>query len=579
MPSITTWTRLEPRARAGDMRPALEAQIHDPLWLLTRQWQFGEYLADDAGSPVWIRVRAQSDSLTAYRPGALPAAGAPATPREDYLPGVPLEALAEREQTPAVDLRAAGESGQHLTRLLGGAGLAEVAAAVLRAWALPLPGPTDERPAAATAQSPAVRRYLAVMGGRVPDGHRTADALRPLLPSGSVPPGLELTAAETAAALPVLRTWLAWHDARHLAAPADGDAWQPGRMEYRFSVGADVGGPLGSTAPGTEVTLAAPEYLGGRLDWSDFTVTGATGLAPAPARTEVTATVLPAPAAFPGMPARRYWEFEDARVSLGQVETVPDDLARMLLAEYATVYSNDWYVVPLDLGAGTLTTVSSVVVGDTFSSALGGPTLMPAPGTGAGDAHWSLFRLSTATGGRHPAFLLPPATAQGLDGEPLEEVLFARDEGANQAWAVEHTVTDAVGAPLDRTRSPQPPADPGPFTKDALGYRLMSPVPEHWVPLLPVEVRPGAVRLRRGHLTRPLPDGTREPVPPLGRLLNPGGTLDVHQEEVPREGAIVIRAWQYTRGADGRPYLWVGRRKRTGRGESSSGLRFDELRP
>ncbi|MDG9702545.1 hypothetical protein [Streptomyces sp. DH37] len=36
---------------------------------------------------------------------------------------------------------------------------------------------------------------------------------------------------------------------------------------------------------------------------------------------------------------------------------------------------------------------------------------------------------------------------------------------------------------------------------------------------------------------RPLPDGTREPVPPLGRLPNSGGTLDVHREEVPREGA------------------------------------------
>ncbi|GAA2463514.1 hypothetical protein [Streptomyces macrosporus] len=577
MPSITTWTRLEPRARAGDMRPALEARIHDPLWLLARQWQFGEYLADDAGSPVWIRVRARSDGITAYRPGPLPSAGTPAAPVEAYSPGVPLEALAEREAVPSADLRAAGESGRHLLRLLDAAGLGEVAAAVLRTWKLPPPGAPDDSPATAPEQSAAVRRYLAVMGGRAPDGDLAAEALRPLLPTDEVPPDLRLTAARTAAALPVLRTWLAWHDARYLAAPAGDDAWQPARMEYHFSVGADTGGPLDGTAPGTEVTLVAPEYLGGRLDWSDFVATGPTGLAPEPARAEVAATVLPAPAAFPGMPARRYWEFEDARVSLGAVETAPDDLARMLLAEYATVYSNDWYVVPLDLDAGTLTTVTSVVVGDTFGSALGGPTLMPPPGGGAGDAHWSLFRLSTASGGRHPAFLLPPATAQGLEGEPLEEVLLARDEGANQAWAVEHTVTDAVGAPLDRTRAATPPEEPDPFARGALGYRLMSSVPDHWIPLLPVEVRPGAVRLRRGRLTRPLPDGGREPVPPLGRLLDPGGTLDLYHEEVPREGAVVTRAWQYARGADGRGYLWVGRRKRTGRGESSSGLRFDTL--
>ena len=52
IPSITTWTRLEPLPREGSMTRSLQAQVRDPLWFLTRQWQVGEFLGDDAGSPV-----------------------------------------------------------------------------------------------------------------------------------------------------------------------------------------------------------------------------------------------------------------------------------------------------------------------------------------------------------------------------------------------------------------------------------------------------------------------------------------------------------------------------------------------
>ena len=39
----------------------------------------------------------------------------------------------------------------------------------------------------------------------------------------------------------------------------------------------------------------------------------------------------------------------------------------------------------------------------------------------------------------------------------------------------------------------------------------------------------------------------------------------------------MTRAFQFTRWVDGRPLLWLGRRKRAGRGEGSSGLRFDVI--
>jgi len=54
--------------------------------------------------------------------------------------------------------------------------------------------------------------------------------------------------------------------------------------------------------------------------------------------------------------------------------------------------------------------------------------------------------------------------------------------------------------------------------------------------------------------------------------------LRVEDEEVPRDGIELTRAFNYARDAQGRALLWIGRRKKTGRGEGASGLRFDVIR-
>src|SRR5260221_2704220 len=69
LPSITSWMRLEPRPRDATMARSLQAQLRDPLWLLTRQWQLGEYAGTDAGSPVQATLGVQTQPLTGYRAG------------------------------------------------------------------------------------------------------------------------------------------------------------------------------------------------------------------------------------------------------------------------------------------------------------------------------------------------------------------------------------------------------------------------------------------------------------------------------------------------------------------------------
>jgi hypothetical protein len=54
--------------------------------------------------------------------------------------------------------------------------------------------------------------------------------------------------------------------------------------------------------------------------------------------------------------------------------------------------------------------------------------------------------------------------------------------------------------------------------------------------------------------------------------------LRLEEEEVPRDGIEIKRAFNYTRDAEGRALLWIGRSKKTGRGEGASGLRFDVVK-
>ncbi|HKB48925.1 MAG TPA: hypothetical protein VKC57_14575, partial [Ktedonobacterales bacterium] len=69
-PTITVWNRLEGRPRTRSFQRALQAEVRDPLWMLTKQWQMGEFRGSDAGSPVFAKVQIATTRLTKYRPDA-----------------------------------------------------------------------------------------------------------------------------------------------------------------------------------------------------------------------------------------------------------------------------------------------------------------------------------------------------------------------------------------------------------------------------------------------------------------------------------------------------------------------------
>ena len=225
---------------------------------------------------------------------------------------------------------------------------------------------------------------------------------------------------------------------------------------------------------------------------------------------------------------------------------------------------------------------------------------------------------------QHAVFI--PDSVDGVqEGAILEHTLLARDEMANLAWAIEKKVQGVSGEPLDRELEAKGLAfqqqihfDSAPDSPQ-LVYRLATPVPANWTPLLPVRdarlnlTDPLEIRLARAGMKRFYPEadvaiiGAANPeyeaflelleaqdnfierltigaglrayvFYPRGWLLRrdptqpmaPDDTLVIEEEEVPRIGASLKRKFQYARSSDGRSWLWIGRSKIAGRGEAGS---------
>src|SRR5258708_34963834 len=88
IPAIIMWNRLEGRPRADNFDRALRAEVRDPLWMLTRQWQMGEFQGDDAGSPIFAKIHLQRSPLRKFQPAEGPVSA--------FYDNIPLEAQVER---------------------------------------------------------------------------------------------------------------------------------------------------------------------------------------------------------------------------------------------------------------------------------------------------------------------------------------------------------------------------------------------------------------------------------------------------------------------------------------------------
>jgi hypothetical protein len=561
-PAVGLWNRVEGRPRTTDFARALRAEVRDPLWMLTRQWQLGEFIGSDAGSPVTATYAVNSAPPTQFSPGGVTLAG-----------DRPLETVAERRPLPftfgdepvAFDLRLA--LGRRWLRLLDQSIILRALnfrQQYLQRYPIALPDPSDEDDLHRVAH-PEQWATLQALAGRRMDGYLLYQHLKA---GGHASDGIDDILHLHRAELDALGVKLvAWFD-ELIDQPSDDGSWDSRRLEHSFKVSA----------------LVAPEYPGGELDWHAFSVDRDHPLG-GPAPTLSSRTVFPAPVRYSGMPLPRWWAVEDGNTNLAAVTPDSTDLARLIFLEFALVFSNDWYQVPCDLPAGVVASIQGLAVTDVFGqrqwiTAAGGP-----------DQPWSMFTLSDPSAAPAPRLVLPLGTPKVATGPALEDVYLVRDENANLVWGIETTVRMDTGegrrgdevaaetlAQRQRFHPPTPPDDP----RAAVAYEVMSSVPENWIPFIPVHVPDDnrAVQLQRAAMPSQV---DASPVRPRTTLLREGVDAEqayfINEEEVPRVGTRLTLAYNRTRWRDGRPVVWLSIRRGAGRGERSSGLAFDLLNP
>jgi hypothetical protein len=582
MASITSWHRLIPISRSSDFPTALATEVHDPMWMLARQHQMGELRGEDTGSPAFVRIGYKAAPLVDLVLTASPTSSTivPLDPKKPFEAQILPEPFTDDLAT-QVELSLT--FFQILTEAFPGTRAADIKAAFLAVQSqpqLPLQVPTadtfdpiDEGTSA----------FAAMTVGRALKGvevYKLAKATPPTIPSevASV-----LTGNEQQSLLNAYRAFVTWVEGTFGQIGAgDPKGWNPTQIDYdvkmRFGAGAG------------SVTVDVHPNENGSVDWTSFDLE-ATSNQPFTGVNISVAHEVPTHTRFPGMPAPRFWDFESGDIPWPDVDATRSEMAKLLLVDFAMLYSVDMFVVPLVLDVAKAVTIDTLVVYDVF----GGRVVIDpveAGRTGSNPDRFTLF--TTAVPAATPAgtvtnfMCLPPGAGKALQhGPALEEVRFARDEVANMVWGIE-AVTESLigerrrGSERDAAVDEALPPPPLPATDAPLRYQVESKVPVNWIPFLIPQPAQAAqsTQLEKGATARAIaPQQPPVPVHAVGRILSPGGDATVpyrlNEEQVGRTGTRVERLVFGSRASDGKSYLWVARRRRVGGGETQSGLRFD----
>ena len=594
--SVTIWNRIEARPRSLEIDRALRSEIRDPLWLLTRQWQFGELLGQDAGSVISAKAKYRLTPLETLVLGS--------NKPESYNPHVPLEANVEKERS-MLDLNLRLEMGRHWLRLLRRRIALEQVETVIKGFTtntlLHFRVPREHAPqeryenAHLICKEPFSQMIRAVGHGRMIDG----GFLYLYLKEADDHFASDFLVQRDDEVDHVGLEFISWFERVYGQRNVDKRAWHPSHMEYQFAC---------TTSPvdGQPKALQAKEYHGGHLDWysvdyadqsqSMSSVFASKKTSSSGIQTRA-AEVIPTSVTYPGMPSARFWEIEDRTVNMGEIQTFTTDTAKMIFAQFGLLYSNDWLSFSLDVPVGCLAQINALIVTDVF----GQHTIIPHVHERKPDEFWGLFQLHDLMfdqGHQNDSWLfIPPVVTRVQKSQPLEKVVLIRDEMANMVWAIENTIPDGNGEGTDGFEHAQrvkrlmqslisQKVEHDLIENEAdIKYILASTVPENWIPFIPIKnetIGSGSrsIQLQRAAMPRIIPGFPTRRIQPHTSILKEGNfnaPYYVYEEEVPRSGAIINTQWKRTRWHDGSIVVWLGREKTNGRGEKSSGLKFDYL--
>ncbi|HTF02419.1 MAG TPA: hypothetical protein VK826_00275 [Bacteroidia bacterium] len=563
LPSITAYNRLEANPRTKDFDRSLKAEVRDALWMLTRQWQFGEFQGEDAATPVGARiltVQQQADRVVF-----------PGDTVRDYSENMPIEARVERE-TLKSNLGLAVEISRNAWKMMS-ADLKAHRQKLIEHYTLSFSPEANDYDGTQLYEA-ATNRWW--------DGFKMYTDMI----TTSVIPGpthfeewvdgeVAFSATEKTAFKSMATLLVTWFNRMYSQPPSEAEnAWKTSQLEYGFSL---------ATPPAHQTILAADEYYQGHLDWYSFDLQSnrrvlKSGESVPPVTAPEAGTLssfIPSPISFKGMPHPRFWQMEENQTDFGKIDTTPTGLLHLIFAEFGLIYANDWFMLPFPMQFNTLCETKGIVVTDVF----GEETLVRPAGRGAETNwhRWVMYHNTDRTNAVSSTnkFYLASSLSHYLESEPVEKTNFLRDEMANMVWAVEHTVPSQAGNGISGDEMDIGEAGGSTFIPagDAtIRYVAGTTVPSNWIPFIPVHKVGSDTEIVLQRAKMPGSNGARGQI-----LTEVPAPYFINEEEVPRAGTIVQRNWQRARWINGETFLWMARYKEAGKGEGLSDLKFDQI--
>lgn len=632
MDRFSAWVRLESRCRSNDLSLGIQARIADPLWMLARQWQFGEFIGEDTGSPIRLECSYMTQPINTFTTNG--------EVQSYNSADIPLETLVERE-IPKFDWQSRVRIGQEWERLVQAAfpdQAADIIDLFRKKYSLSLPENEEW-----DSLDYATRKFLEFMHRRVTDSKKLLDAYSnsvdslPVYDNPSNPLNTSIKDI-------IEELFKKYQEQYEQPDTETQKAWRSSSLDYRFRLNQ----LKADEDPTTKKTsLIAANYRNGDLDWYIFSTDG-----PVTEKWTKHRLIIRTPNRISiGGTSLRWWAFENAETDYGALDVAKPDLAKLALMEFALVYGDDWYSVPIPAKMCNLVRVDKLRVYNVFNEY--GDIKPARKVAGSQNKRWDLYSLCRFQDRdkvpNESILFIPPVAGFREESKPLEEVHFLRDENANMVWAIEHKILNSMGQPIDGFESQLErikrrnqveirvlksdiadirkqletevlsdevrselkndiseklarieKLERGFFAQDKpqnnaqLCYRLATKVPENWFPYIPVNVPrlfepillnaatvppPTILRLKRAQMLRNTDDEEPTFIPAFSRLLDDDTDplLWIDENAIGRDGLRLLLTKQRVRWIGGKTFVWLGRKVLTGKGEGSSGLRFDVI--
>lgn len=604
------WNRLESRPRRKEFKNALKAEIHDATWMLGRQWQMGEFEGNDTGSGILAHasmgyfdidgVGPQGQAINPYNKEApLEAIVEPIFPRwsirERLLIGNKWMYFL-RKKLSTTDFTAYKRF--FLTHDL----------AIQKKTLATAPSESEIISSFQAASKPGLNDLIDcyTAAGISLDGAQIYQLLtdpyweNKLNTLFGALAGTALVSGMDTARLAFLE-WLQ----KQYHIPVQTEFWNKESLEYRFST-------EWQTKTSEKALLDSHTYQNKSLDW--YSLKQVNDRTESVEEYDKTIQIILSKSRFPGMPNSRWWEMENGSVNFCEVNADTTDIAKILATQFALVYQDDWFVIPFKVPVGSYSSVKGILVTDVF-----GVTTFISDYTVSGyDENgffqsaddwkkWQWMRIKGTYSGTAGSQIILPVAHKKQQSDPIEEVVFMRDEMADVVWAIEKIIPDELGKGMDgfrfsnvfreKMRQFRPTPSGGSGTPVSLGtalpkYKIADyDVPENCIPFMPVHTPDSnrSIRFQRAAMPRILEGYDIDLIRPNTSILKsappppqsaPGAYVPyyINEEELARAGLIIQTRFQRTRWYNGKIVSWLGYQRRTGRGSTSSGLEYDMVK-